>query len=138
MRSGLVAYIPRGVWNLIGTVVIAGPTNIEYDVTVWKGHIASADPARSGIVSEAPQAVGGGVTSWTGAAHMPFSIPFAAHLIQYIGAPGTANEISVSVYPKVNGDAGAALGHVDPDSTGYGGVPAHYVSSMMITRMREK
>lgn len=136
MRTGLVAYVPPGWWNLQGNLVIAGPSNVEYVIAVWQGHGLSPDPARPGIVSENPQIVGGGVHTWTGAAHLPFTIPFCAHLMQYMGEPGTANEIMVSVYPKVDGSAGSALGLISADATGNGNLPANFASSFMITRMR--
>lgn len=136
MRAGLAAYIPPGVWNLSGSLVIAGPSNVEYVVRVWQGHAPSAHPGRLGIVSESPAIVGGGVDTWCGPSHRPFSIPFVAHLIQYAGLPGTANEIAVSVYPKVAGDAGAVLGAIGADETGGGYLPANFVSSFMITRVR--
>lgn len=132
-RSELVAYIPRGVWNLYGTLVIAGPTNVEYDIIVLQGHGQSADPGRVGIACDNPQVVGGGVGTWTGAAHMPFSIPFSAHVIQYAGEPGQACEISVSVYPKYSGPAGSALAVVGGPGMG---VPVGHVSQFMITRVR--
>ena len=134
-RSGLVAYIPAGVWELEGRLVIAGPTNVEYDVVVMQGHTLSPDPGRSGIVSEQAQPVGGGVSSWTGAAYLPFTIPFSAHAIQFVGDPGQANELSVWVYPKTPGDGGAALAGIAPDSRG-GGIPLNFVSTFRVWRSR--
>lgn len=134
-RPGLAAYVPPGVWDVEGRVVIAGPSNVEYDVLVMQGHELSPDPNRAGIVSEAPQVVGGGVGTSAGPAWMPFSIPFAAYSVQFAGQPGQANEIAVWVYPKMSGQAGAALGGISPNDAG-GGIPLNYVSSFVVRRMR--
>ena len=136
MRGGLAAYIPSGVWNLDGSLVIAGLSGVEYDVCVWQGMALSQDPLRPGIVSENAQIVGGGVTTWAGGNYLPFQINFRAHMLQFIGESPLANEIGVSVYPKCDGPAGAALSAIDADSTGHGGLPNCFVSSFMIRRER--
>lgn len=135
MRSGLVAYVPNGVWNLEGILVVAGVTNVEYNIYVKQGHTLSTDPERAGIVSENSAVVGGGVGTQTGPGYLPFAIPFRARMIQFNGGEDQANEISISVFPKTTDNTGAALGLITPNSHG-GGIPACFVSDFMITRVR--
>lgn len=134
-RGHLAAYVPPGVWDVEGRVVLSGPSNTEFDVLVMQGHDLSPDPRRAGIVSESPQVVGGGVGTSPGPDWMLFSIPFAAYGVQFRGDPGQANEISVWVYPKIEGFAGAVMGGVMGNERG-GGIPLNYVSSFVVRRVR--
>lgn len=127
MRFGMAAYIPRGVWNLYGKVAIAGPSYAVYNVEVRQGHTEGGQP---GIATENAQVVGGGIQSWAGPAHLPFSIPLTAHMIQYYGPYGTANEITVWVTASnCSGFGGAVLGAAN-------GMPANFITDFMIWRVR--
>ena len=136
-RDQLVSYPSKGVWELDGCVVIAGPTNVEYDIKITRGTALSADPGRAGILTDSPVIVGGGVQTWTGPAYLPFSIPIAAHDINCGLTPGQATELLVWVYPKIDNSAGAAaLAVIGPDATGQGGLPVALVSSFVVRRVR--
>lgn len=127
MRYGLAAYIPRGVWNLYGKVAIAGPSYAIYNVEVRQGHAEGGQP---GIATENAQVVGGGIQSWAGPAHLPFSIPVTAHMIQYYGPYGTANEITVWVTAtNCSGFGGAVLGSAN-------GMGPNMITDFLIWRAR--
>jgi hypothetical protein len=135
MRGGLAAYVPPGVYEAYGKLVVACPMGTEVNVIVRQGHNLSQNPARAGIVSENPEQVGFGVGVTSGGDYRPFTIYFSASSIQFAGAAGQANEISVWAYAK-SAETGAALGVIETDEFGGGGGPAHMVSELVIKRTR--
>lgn len=135
-RSGLVAYIPRGVWQLWGTIVVAGPGSTAYDIRVMQAHDLSPDPNRVNFVTENRQQVGAGCGVGSAPDHLPAAIPFCAHMIQFFGDEPQACEISVDVYAKYDGNSAAALASVTPDAQGGGGVPNAWCSTFTIMRIR--
>jgi hypothetical protein len=144
MRTdGLAAYPSCGVHNLRGRVIVAGATNVEYNVLVWQGKTLT--PSRPNIyvidpgnLASSATIIGGGAATWTGAANVPFTIPFDAYMLTFYGDSNQTCEIAVSVCPKnYTGTCGAALCQVDPDGiTKAGGVRLGHASIFNIERAR--
>src|SRR5262249_11622008 len=136
-RTELVGYPDPGVWELNGTVVVAGPTNVEYNILVTIGTTMDQDPRRSGLITGNPVIVGGGVQTWTGQANMPFAIPVAAQDIHCNTQRGNECEVIVWIYPKADGLVSSALAVIGPDWTGGGGLPEFFVTSFTMRRGRQ-
>lgn len=155
-RGGLVGYPNSGYWNLDGTLTVAGPSGIEYDILVYVGGhqephtgVLQPDMITGGPSQNAYYMVGGGSGSCAGPSYQPCQIKFSAFLI-FCGALGVAAcEIRVAVYPKSAGPSIAALGWVGPLGGGpsapplaagpiqaNAGVPQGYVSYFYLRKER--